>query len=208
MNTEFSVMDDGDPMELDTEFITITIDGVNRPPVFTTNGSKEGLENELLEFTVAAYDPDNNNFEFSADGVPAGATFEAASGIFSWTPDNTHAGVYTVTFYATDDGDPVMIGETETTITVGDVPTPLELAEDLMDVIIQVELPKNVENSYLANLKKLGTFIDAGKVTPAINQLNAFIGKVTQDIASGEISETEGNQWIMMAADLIEALGW
>jgi hypothetical protein len=49
-------------------------------------------------------------------------------------------------------------------------------------------------------------FINDGKITQAINQLDAFIGKVEHDITKGNISEEDGNMLINMAHELINVL--
>jgi hypothetical protein len=57
-----------------------------------------------------------------------------------------------------------------------------------------------------ANVKKVPTFISDGKITPAINQLDAFIKKLETDISKGWINPAEGNRLIIMARDLIAHL--
>jgi len=89
---------------------------------------------------------------------------------------------------------------------VGDVPTPSELADLLIETVLSLDLPRHVENSYLANLKKVKPFIEAGKITPAINQLNAFVKKVEHDMAHGDISADNGTMLIEMATELIALL--
>lgn len=74
-----------------------------------------------------------------------------------------------------------------------------ELANQLINTVISMNLAKNVENSYMANLKKVCTFVASGEITPAINQLNAFIQKVQQDSSYGNISAGNGNSLIQMA---------
>lgn len=81
--------------------------------------------------------------------------------------------------------------------------TPSELAKHLINTVICLMLPKNVENSYMANLKKVPTFINTGKNIAAINQLTAFIKKVQQDIGHGYINGADGNNLIIMANQLI-----
>lgn len=209
-NVEFSVTDNGDPMGVDSELISITIGQINRPPMFVPVGSQEVRENELLSFTVLASDPDGDSFVFyAASGLPDGADFNPVTAVFSWTPDNSQAGAYTyiVEFSATDNGEPPAVGILQVAITVGDVPTPVEQAEMVVDEVLTLNLEKKVGNSYLANLKKVGTFIEDGKITPAINQLKAFIGKVELDIVQGRISPPDGNGLIIKAEGLIADLG-
>jgi hypothetical protein len=54
----------------------------------------------------------------------------------------------------------------------------------------------------MANIKKLQDFIAKGQFTPAINQLNAFIGKVQEDISKGNIGASDGTTLINMATNL------
>jgi hypothetical protein len=205
-NIDFSVMDNGDPMEVDVELITITVGNVNRPPIFAPLGSQEVLEGEVLEFTVTATDPDGDAVVYSTGDLPTGAVFDPTSGLFSWHQDHTMAGIYLVVFYATDNGMPNLTGQLEVSITVGDVPTPSELADLLVAAVLSLDLPKHVEKSYLANLKKVKPFIEQGKITPAINQLQAFIKKVEHDIAHGNIDSEDGVMLIDMANELIALL--
>jgi hypothetical protein len=58
----------------------------NRPPVIDPIGDQAAFEGTLVQFTIRASDPDNNILTYSASNLPAGATFDAASGVFSWIP--------------------------------------------------------------------------------------------------------------------------
>ncbi len=207
-NVEFSVVDNGDPIEVDVELITITVGDVNRAPVFVAIGPKDISENETLTFAVQARDPDGNDVGYTAASLPSGANFDATTQTFSWTPDFTQEGNYTVNFYASDDGIPNLSTNAQVLITVGDVPTALELADTLVDIVTSgdLELPQEVENSYMANLKKLQIFLEGSKVTPAVNQLEAFIHKIEQDMAHATISTEEGGILIALANDLIALL--
>ncbi|HXX54559.1 MAG TPA: putative Ig domain-containing protein, partial [Methanoregula sp.] len=57
---------------------------------------------------------------YSASGLPSGATFNAATHIFAWTPATTQIGTYTVTFSATDG---TLSANTNAVITVGTAAT-------------------------------------------------------------------------------------
>lgn len=203
---EFTVVDDGSPMELDVELITITVGNINRAPEFVSTGAQEVLEDEQLTFSVSATDPDNDSFVLSAQNLPSGASFDAQTGTFSWTPTLSQEGVYTVTFSATDNGTPAETGSMDVVITVGDNPTPVEQSEDLIEDIVTLDIPANVENSYMANLQKVATFIEEGKIHVALNQLNAFINKVNQDYAQGILTQEERDQLVDAAEDLIADL--
>jgi PKD repeat protein len=80
------------------QLITSTV--ANSPPVLAPIGDKTVDEGELLTFTLAATDPDNNLITFRATGLPAGASL--SGGTFTWIPTYSQAGIYPVTFTASD----------------------------------------------------------------------------------------------------------
>jgi hypothetical protein len=135
-----------------------------------------------------------------------GCDGEPSTGVFSWTPGTSAAGVYTPTFVATDNGTPVASSSLDVAITVGSNPTPTQPAQDVLTDVIAANLPNNTENSYLANLNKVGTFIQQGKLQQAINQLNAFIQKVETDYSHGTITVALRNQFVSQAQALIADL--
>src|SRR5207244_4187023 len=101
----FTVTDGTAPV---SETIAITIGNTNRAPVLTAIGNKSGSEGSLLTFTVTASDADLDALTYSASGLPAGATFDAATRTFSWTPSFTQAGTYpAVTFTVAGETAPV-----------------------------------------------------------------------------------------------------
>ena len=64
-------------------------------------------EGETLTFTVFATDPDGDNLTFAASNLPPGATYDPASQLFSWTPEDGQAGNHqNINFTVTDDGIP------------------------------------------------------------------------------------------------------
>lgn len=205
-NIEFTVTDDGTPMELDVELITITVGDVNRAPTISNPGPQNILEDEQVTFTITSSDPDGDNVVLSVVNLPSGATFNAGTGVFDWTPNLSQEGIYTVTFISTDDGVPVATSSVDVVITVGDNPTPTEQAEDLVEEVLSYNFPNNIENSYLANLKKVEKFIEQGKITPAINQLLAFINKVEDDFFNGDITQAQRDSLVTAAQNLIDDL--
>lgn len=82
---------------------------VNQLPVIRAPQTMEGKVGELMQFTVAAEDPDGYVSKLYAMNLPEGAKFETASittatahyGIFSWTPSGAVDG-HQVTFCAVD----------------------------------------------------------------------------------------------------------
>lgn len=85
-------------------------------------------------------------------------------------------------------------------------PTPTEQAASLILDVVDLDLPNNLENSYLANLYKVEGFIGSGLITPAINQLNAFINKVNQDYNQGKITQQVRDDLVASAQNLIDDL--
>jgi len=84
----------------DSETISITVTNTNQPPQLQPIGGKFVGENGTLIFAVSASDPDGDAITYSAQPVPAGAAFGGQS--FGWTPGYEQAGVYQVTFTASD----------------------------------------------------------------------------------------------------------
>ncbi|WP_020676373.1 fibronectin type III domain-containing protein [Geopsychrobacter electrodiphilus] len=90
----------------------------NLPPILAAIGNKIVTENSTLNFTISASDPDGNSLTYSVTGLPAGASFNPTTHAFSWTPNTSQAGSYSLTFSANDGS----LSASETiTISVGDL---------------------------------------------------------------------------------------
>ncbi len=89
-----------DGLAQDSETITIAVGNVNRAPVLGSIGDKSAYANELLTFSVQATDADNDQIQYSAQGLASGATFTSQT--FNWTPSPSQVGGYSVTFIASD----------------------------------------------------------------------------------------------------------
>jgi len=90
---------------LDTEVVQITVTGTNLPPVLDSIRSKTVAEGSNLTFRVHATDPDGNTLTLTAANVPTNATFFDSgngAGSFIFNPSFIQAGVYNVTFRASD----------------------------------------------------------------------------------------------------------
>ncbi|MCB2230188.1 tandem-95 repeat protein [bacterium] len=96
----------GDGVDTDDEIVAVTVNQVNLAPVLSPIGPRSTTEGITLAFTVNASDPDGNLASITAAPLPPNATFTDngdGTGSFSFTPDFSQAGVYNVTFTATDD---------------------------------------------------------------------------------------------------------
>jgi PKD repeat protein len=86
--------------------VSITVRNVNRAPVLAGIGDKSVVQGQQLTFTVSATDADGDPLTFSASKLPSGATFDAATRTFRWTPGLGQAGAYPgVTFQVSDGTD-------------------------------------------------------------------------------------------------------
>jgi hypothetical protein len=88
---------------------------INQPPLLNLIGEKSINEGELLEFNISATDPDGDPLTYSASSLPEGASFDADTRTFSWTPRYDQAGVYSVHFEVSDGQ---LIDSEDVTITV------------------------------------------------------------------------------------------
>ncbi|MFO0905559.1 MAG: right-handed parallel beta-helix repeat-containing protein [Pirellulales bacterium] len=95
----------------------------NRPPVVATIADASIDEGSMLDFLVAASDPDSDTLRFELQsGAPVGATLDASTGRFQWTPGEADApATYVVTVVVRDDGVPSMAATQVFTITANEV---------------------------------------------------------------------------------------
>jgi hypothetical protein len=91
-----------DGLDSASETVTITIANTNRAPVLTAIGAKSGAEGVLLTFKLSATDPDGDALQFAATDLPAGATFDPATAVFTWTPGYDQEGLYELGILVTD----------------------------------------------------------------------------------------------------------
>lgn len=82
--------------------ISITVNNVNRVPSFVPQNMKVVNENDLLQFSVIAIDPDNDVLSYSASNLPQGANFNPSTQQFTWAPSYFQSGLYTVIFSVSD----------------------------------------------------------------------------------------------------------
>ena len=105
----------------DSENVAITVNDINQAPVLAAVGTKVVDEGSNLSFTLSAADPDvpAQSLTYSATGLPAGASLNSSTGLFSWTPTEAQGpGNYAVTF-AVSDG--LLTNSQTVTITVNDI---------------------------------------------------------------------------------------
>lgn len=125
--------------------VNIVVTGTNDAPTFVGNTPSDGAVFDLIEgtqftFTLEAQDPDNNeNLTYKLTPPPPTSSFNASTGVFTWTPEWFHEGTYTVVLEVRD-----RIGATDShTITLNVsfldndrdlVPDTVELANNMLTV--------------------------------------------------------------------------
>ena len=123
------VTDNGVPNLADSETITVTVNEVNVAPVLDAIGNQTVNELALLSFTATASDADDpaNTLSFSLAGgtsgaVPAGASIDPGTGVFSWTPTEAQGpGTYIFDVVVTDNGVPNLADSETITVTVNEL---------------------------------------------------------------------------------------
>ncbi len=89
----------------DGEDVTFTVLPLDRAPVLAPIGPRVTQPGVALVFQVSATDPDpGDTLVFSAANLPRGATFQAASRTFSWTPAADQLGLHRDLRFVVTDG--------------------------------------------------------------------------------------------------------
>ena len=119
----FTVCDDcPDGPLCDSEDVNITVGDMCRRPNLSVPGDQQVDETETLTFTISATDLDGDALTYSASDLPVGASFDGATGTFTWITDYGDSGNYPVTFTVCDDcPDGSLCDSEEVDINVGDV---------------------------------------------------------------------------------------
>jgi len=82
---------------------TIIVVNVNRAPIFSDlSDDQTGMETVAFTFKLTASDPDKQAVTVTTSELPVGSKYDAKTGIFTWKPTNDQAGIYPITFKATD----------------------------------------------------------------------------------------------------------
>src|SRR5262245_40094946 len=118
------VTDSGSPALSDAKSFLVVVNEVNAPPVLAAIANQTVNEGSLLTLTASASDPDlpANTLTFSLLSPPAGASINAGSGVFTWTPSEAQGpGSYTIMARVMDSASPSLSATQSFTVTVNDV---------------------------------------------------------------------------------------
>lgn len=164
----------------DSKTITITVNNVNRAPVLSSIGNKSVSANQTLSFTVNATDPDGDTITYSANGLPSGATF--ANKTFSWTPNESQTGSFSVTFTASDGQ---LQDSEQITITVNSTDTLSPNVTNPSPAPDSIQVPLN--SMVVLHVVDSGEGVDANSATIRVNDNTVYAGNTaTYSSAYGE----------------------
>ncbi|HXF49601.1 MAG TPA: Ig-like domain-containing protein [Verrucomicrobiae bacterium] len=164
-----------DGSKSDTELVAITVNNVNRKPVWSPIGNRVTTEGQLLAFNVSASDPDLTIPALSLVGLPSGASFVDSlngRGRFSWTPTFTQSGAYNLRFLASD-GD--LIDTQNVTVTVNE-------GGNQRPVLAPIGAKSTNENQLLSFTINA---TDADATIPVLSAVSLPSGAVFVDSANG-----------------------
>ena len=196
--------------------VQITVVGVDEPPVLAPIGPRTVNEGETLVINVSATDVDGPMLNLLVKNAPTGADFidnGDGTGVFTFTPGFTQAGLYSVTFEAFDgiviDKEIVFIQvfEAGNQAPVFDsLPVGLSVTEGLaLEDIVRASDPEGnpVTLSAIAPPTNF-TFFDSGNGTASFTFSPAFNQAGTYDIlvraSDGTIADT-----VTLTIEVIEA---
>jgi YD repeat-containing protein len=147
---------------------TVAINAVNRPPVLDPVGNHTVALGDSLTLQLTAADPDGDALTFSAEPLPANASFAASTGLFTFTPAEAQVGEMHLAFRVSD-GD---LSDTEAiTITVQRPPPPC-----LPPAIAMVDPLTGPVGTVVT---MTGTNLDCGTPSLAFNGVPAVISSLS-----------------------------
>jgi enterochelin esterase-like enzyme len=177
----------------------------NHAPVFAAGGETQSVdENRELSFTVEATDADGDELIYSAGDLPAGASFDPVTQEFTWTPDYTQAGDYTVTFTVRDGTRTYNLSATKTvTISVRDV-TVAEQIAGLKAAVASLPVSGGVKNALTAKLDQVSKLLARGATADAVSVLEVdFIGQVDSLLAEGKLTAEQAAALTLAAEEAV-----
>jgi uncharacterized repeat protein (TIGR01451 family) len=113
------VTDNGSPPMTTAQSFTIAVLESNEPPVLAPVVDRTIHAGMTLVITNSATDPDipTNTLMFSLDPGPAGASIDPASGVFSWSPDDSFANTTNAVTVVVTDNNPWAVNKQQLTDT-------------------------------------------------------------------------------------------
>ena len=107
--------DDGDParsMEASATIVVVPRDAAqNQAPFVRSRPVYRSYPEFPISFVIGATDPDGDALTFNAEDLPDGASLDATSGQFTWTPGEDDLGPVYLPIRVTDSGTPPLMAE-------------------------------------------------------------------------------------------------
>jgi PKD repeat protein len=101
-----TVTDSASPQASISRSVTVNVQALI-PPTLTVLGNQTVTAGTWINFTVTAASVNiGGTITLSATGLPAGASFDPTTGLFSWKPSASQTGSYTIVFTASDSSYP------------------------------------------------------------------------------------------------------
>ena len=184
-----------------SQSITIHVTQAAQKPTLLPVGNYLGREGATVSFTLLATDPDGQPDTYAAvTSLPPYAQIDPTTGVFTWTPDYTQAGNYSLTFSATDPGG--LSDTTTVSIQIANVDRPPTIQVSNQSVLVGATLQFAVVGSdpdvgdvltYSATGLPAGATLDpstgAFTWTPGAGQ--AGIYPVVFSVSDGELSASQ-----------------
>lgn len=95
----------------------LSLSSINSPPVLNAIGNKSVTAGQLLQFTVSATDPNGDALTYSATNLPTGASFNAQTKTFAWTPTTGQVATYPGVHFQVSDGTNTVYEDITITVT-------------------------------------------------------------------------------------------
>ena len=84
------------------QLFNLVVRDTNTAPVLGIVGNKSIAEESTLTFQLTGSDANGDRLNYTATGLPLGATLDAKTGVFKWKPVAGQAGIYAIEFTTTD----------------------------------------------------------------------------------------------------------
>ena len=160
----------------------------NNAPVITANSTYETTVGTPLSFQVKTSDADGDPVTLSAKDIPSGASFDTATGSFTW--NSPAAGTYTMTVTASDGKDNT---SKVITITVKEKTTALKtLVQEIeTENLSEQSFTQNVWEPFAAAMAAAKTVIADGetddeKIQSALDDLQQTYAEISKEKAAKE----------------------
>jgi hypothetical protein len=131
--------------------------------VLDSIGNKSINEGQTLSFTLSGLDPDGDNLTYSASNLPPGASFDAVTRAFSWTPAYEQAGIYNNVHFEVTDGS--LSDSEDITITVR------EDEEIGLEIRFNTDRISKIGTLYLSGETNVGAVIKEVKMLNEYNKI-------------------------------------